>query len=258
MTILEAENFYKADERKYKLEENEEFLKWYFEKQKEGYQFIVDVSEMQKLIDKIVFFYEFKYPNALFNEEQIIDKGVREEAGKLSRNLGIKQLKFRLHHDYVQFLECNYRYHNHVCLERKEAQHWELSRLFVWLDPNGYIQKNSIEELQEFHFLDDVEGVRRIEDLLGRFESIDTDVDYSDLKKCVVRHKYLVSVRNKILSLVPLAMIYSKNTIPKYGYFRAKSFIRTFNREYHLKMDLKEVDEIMNRDYSKKEKVKIK
>ena len=46
-------------------------------------------------------------------------------------------------------------------------------------------------------------------------------------------------------------MIYSDNSSPIYNYPRAKSFIIMFNKEYKLNMTCDEIDEIMNRDYTK-------
>ena len=63
----------------------------------------------------------------------------------------------------------------------------------------------------------------------------------------IKRHKAQTTIRNKVLQLVPLQIIYSD---PIYGYYRAKSFVRMFNREYNLDLNLNEVEGILRKDYS--------
>ena len=49
-----------------------------------------------------------------------------------------------------------------------------------------------------------------------------------------------------------LKLLYSETTIPERGYKRAKRFIDEFNKELNINLSTKEIDEIINRDYSKK------
>ena len=51
-------------------------------------------------------------------------------------------------------------------------------------------------------------------------------------------------------------MIYSKSTLPEYGYIRAKRFIRMINKEYDLNLTTDRIDQIMGIDYSDTKKVK--
>lgn len=256
MTGTELENFYETDDRRYKLVENTEFMQWDYDmKINHSFTPIINLGQQQRLIDEIVMFYEFKYPSEMFDAFKYESKFLENRNTiKIAKMLGLEQLKFRLPHDYVQFLECNY--WNYVTLKRPKKNMWELSDISIRVNPNGEIDSINLENLKENHFIDDINGIDRIEDLYGRFESIDTDVDYSELKRCIQMHKYNVTLRNKILNLIPYALVYSKNTLPKEGYIRAKSFVRTFNREYNLKINLDELEENINRSYSDKNKVK--
>lgn len=255
MIGLEYENFYLLDDRRYILKENYEFLDWYSNKNKEGYQSIISVEQMQKLINEIVKFYELKYPDELFDSvKHKNDIEFTKQAKEISKMLNFDQLKFRLYHDYVQFLECSYGYM--VNLKREKKHMCDLSEISVRVLYDGLVVKTDLENLEEQHFLEDIEGINTIEHLYGKFESTDNDVDYCDLKKCIKNHKYNQAVRNRILKLIPYAMIYSESTMPEYGYVRAKSFIRTFNREYKLNLDIGEISEIMKIDYSQTEVIK--
>jgi len=255
MTGLEYENFCKADDRRYILKENNEFMDWYLNMKKQGFSSIIDINQMQNLINNIVMFYEFKYPSEMFDSLRYsTDVEENQNTIKIAGMLSFDQLKFRLYHDYIQFLDCNY--WNYVSLKRPRKNLWDLTSMSIRIYPDGKIEPVDLDGLKENKFLDDISGINSIENLYGKFESIDTNVDYSELTRCIRTHKFNVTLRNKILSLVPFALLYSSNTLPQNGYIRAKSFIRTFNREYNLNMDLDELDEIMSRDYTGKQKVK--
>jgi len=55
-------------------------------------------------------------------------------------------------------------------------------------------------------------------------------------------------------------LIYSENTIPSRGHFRAQEFIKEFNEELNLTLSTEEIDEIITRDYNniENEQSKIK
>lgn len=258
MTGIELENFYKADDRRYILCENQDFINWNYDMKKNfGFTPIIERNDIQDLINQVVMFYEFKYPNemfASFRHKFNVDEN--KNTIKIADMLGFEQLKFRLYHDYVQFLECNY--WNYINLKKSRKKMWDLTDIWIRIYPNGEIEPVDLEKLKEYQFLYDISGISRIEDLYGRFESIDTDVDYSELTKCIQQHKYNLTLRNNVLSLIPYALVYSENSLPQDGYVRAKSFVRTFNKEYNLKMNLDELDEIMSRDYSGKQHCLIK
>ena len=92
--------------------------------------------------------------------------------------------------------------------------------------------------------------------MLGRYIGIETNIDYSELEECVQNHKNNIAIRNKVLELVMVNMLYSKNTHPKNGYIRAKRFMRMFNKEYGLDLNMEKLDRIMDVDYSDTELVK--
>ena len=62
-----------------------------------------------------------------------------------------------------------------------------------------------------------------------------------------------MELRDRILQLVALKLLYSRNTIPERGYERSKKFINEFNKELNLTLSTEEIDEIMRRNYANKE-----
>ena len=258
MTGLELDNFYKADDKRYILNKNNEFISYeYIMHREHDLKPIINREQMQDLINQIVMFYEFKYPNnMLYSLKHSFGEKDLEKTIEISKMLDFEQLKFRLYHDYIQFLECSCGCV--ISLNRPKKHLCDIATTYISVDSDGKIDKGELEFLKEYQFLDDIDGISTIENLYGRYASIDTNVDYSELKRLIEKHRFNLKIRNKVLNVISFALLYSENTLPDYGYARAKAFIRTFNREYKLKMDLEEIDEIMNRDYSGKQKSLIK
>lgn len=255
MTGLEWENFEKLDSKEYLVENNQEFLKYFYDKIKNNYSPILDLKEIQQLINEITNFFEFKYPEKLLNRiryshepEKFID------SLQLSKKLNMNQLRCRLSHEQLMFLDCNY--DGYIRLNRKQKRLFETSFCSIKVNYDGTIDKYALEQLKEEKFLDDVEGIDKVEDLLGRYIGIETEIDYTELEEHVKNHKNNVAIRNKVLELIMLNILYSKNTHPKNGYIRAKSFMRMFNKEYKLNLNMKRLDEIMKINYSDTAKVK--
>lgn len=55
------------------------------------------------------------------------------------------------------------------------------------------------------------------------------ELDSTELKNCIYNRECDIKLRNKILQLVALKLLYSKNTTPERGYERVKRFINEFN-----------------------------
>ena len=256
MTGLEIENFYKQDKHQYIINENDEILNFIKEKKKQNITIWITVKEMQDMINRITRFFEFKYPDkfldALTYNPECRTVKICDQTAKI---LDIEQLKHRLSHDNIQFLECPYG--GYFNITRAKENLWDLNHLFIRIDNDGHIDKNELEEIQENKFLYSIEGINNAADLLGRFIESPIEVNYSELEKIIINRRTQIQLRNMILNLIPFSLIYSTNTIPEYGYNRAKSFARMFSKEYHLNIDLKEAEEIIKNSKNKnKQKVK--
>lgn len=251
MTGLEIENFYKLNEEKYILEKNKEFIELYKDMLKKDLHPMLDLSQMQQLIYDIVSFYEFKYPSVLLDSINYTSSQEEiENTKEIAAMLDINQLKFRLYHDYVQFLDCPY--WHYVKIKKAKDTYPYKTYVLLFMNEDGIIQQNSLEELKFGGYLKDVENIDYIVDVYEKLLKDNMDVDYSQIEKCIQTHEHNLVLRNEFLKLIPYAMIYSSNSLPENGYIRAKSFVREFNREYQLNMDLNEIEEIINRDYSEK------
>ena len=255
MTGLEWENFEKYDNKEYIVEQNSEFIKYYEEKLKEGYYPTLDLNEIQNLVDKLAMFFEFKYPEEMFNASMYRDgtkKEVFHECLKIAKKLDIEQLKYRLSHDELCFLECEYPIYLTLRKPKKPLE----ARSMIRLESDGEIPPFELEGLKFDGFLENIDGITRVEDLLGRYLGRETDIDYSELEKAIINHKNSVAIRNKVLEMSMQKMLYS--ALPEHGYVRAKSFMRMFNKEYNAGLNMKKLDDIMSIDYKDTNNVKKK
>ena len=241
-------NFYKLDNKEYILEKNQEFMFWYNQKIKEGYQPFLSLKELQKLMYEIVSFFEFKYHQNMITEMHNHKKSKDYLMSlEISEKLGIEELKYRLSPNALHFLECDY--DKYFELKKKKKHLWDLPRLIIFVDEFGTISENSLSDLKDYEYLEDIEGITTIPDLLKKLLTSSINIDYSDLKRKIFNNKTNRELRKKFLELTMLAMLYSKNSHPSYSYVRIKSFIRMFNKEYNLNLNTSKIDEIMNFDY---------
>ena len=107
-------------------------------------------------------------------------------------------------------------------------------------------------ELEEY--LDSEENLN-LDELLSIFKEKYTDeLDFTELTESVYDHNCDMELRHRILQLVALKLLYSRNTIPERGYERAKRFINEFNKKLGLALSTEQIDEIIHRDYTNGER----
>ena len=107
-------------------------------------------------------------------------------------------------------------------------------------------------ELEEY--LDSEENLN-LDELLSIFKEKYTDeLDFTELKESVYDHNCDMELRHRILQLVALKLLYSRNTIPERGYERTKRFINEFNKKLGLELSTEQIDEIIHRDYTNGER----
>ena len=253
MNGLEHENFYLLDNQEYVLEKNKNILN--IVGKREGKSFLT-IEELQEIIDEVTQLFEIKYPNNLLYEiMHIANKNVEEikKCLKITRQLDMKQFRYRIYH-LDKFLDCPYA--TYFTLKKNKKEWYESGQEMIYVEEDGRIEERELNKLKEEGYLEDIYGVYKMEDLLGRFIGSPNNVDYSELREFVINHRNALEVRNKILEIIPLSMIYSKKSMPEYGYIRAKRFIRMINKELDFNLSTDKIDKIMNVDYSDTKKVK--
>lgn len=275
MTIAQAERFYEQDTKDYEIEKNKDFLTWLKTSIKDGYHCFIKTEELQELIDSIVNWYEIKYPE----RELEYFEGTRhmnfQDIRRISDAMDIRQLLFRLPHNQLCLMECGYRakgWGQHSIYENGKEISWK-AQIFMSINRKNEEESDSLlgkapyfllradhmtgevsndYELEEY--LDSEENLN-LDELLSIFKEKYTDeLDFTELKESVYDHNCDIELRHRILQLVALKLLYSRNTIPERGYERSKKFINEFNKKLGLALSTEQIDEIIHRDYTNGER----
>ena len=278
MTLSEAKNFYREDEKKYELKENKQFRTWFNKIKKNGYRTYFELDDLQVLINTIVNWYELKYPNRAldieYGKKDIYFNKFQSEFNSLS----INDLLYHMSNKSISILEARYRSliggNNQdraidIRLPLKmdgNSTYFKNPELFISADSlTGRIyDNNNLEEYlndKSINIIDDEDL-----DLISLYKVLNNkykdDIDSNNLSLTLYIHDCDELIRKYILELVALKLLYSKNTYPEYGYVRAKRFIDEFNLAFFLEKNInlnlssKEIDEIISKNYHK-EKITV-
>lgn len=274
MTGEEVKNFYKEDERLYDLKENKKFLIMFNHLIDEGYSLFIGIDEMQNLIDRLFTWYEIKYPEREFDfyDGKLTSDFVTKK--ELSDLMNINQLFFRLSDNQIKLLEGNYRtismkeypiYEEGKKIGVSKKVYFKINRnendIYYNKHKDFIISADAVSGKVDTDYETDkyITGNVTIDDLYRKFKEEYTDrLEFEVLEKAV-NNKYIDNyLRDSILELVALKLIYSKKTTPERGYVRAKRFIDEFNSRLGLNLTYEEIDRVMKKDYSEdKSKVKV-
>ena len=269
MTIRERINFYDADQEKYVLITNDDFIRRVaivndVKKEHSCYLFSVDIMKYQSLIDYLCEWYFIKYPE---RDLEYLD-GVHSTDFKVSENIskymGVEQFLYRLPKDILNLVTVPYEDISFViknineegipylsatvyCIQRD-------SKFKVLFDPfTGKVLPESIPGITGIKDKEDLD----IEKLCRLLTTGDNEFKYgvSDLNKHIVSRTLSEDLRNEVLKLAAVKMLYDRRTTPERGFERAERFISEFNEKVcNDKLNMDYVNEIMSKDYNLTEK----
>ena len=86
-----------------KLSNDKKFLKFLKKEIRKGYVPLITIKEMDKLIKKVAFWYEFKYPIRYFIDEEFAENNIN-----FKNKMTIEELLLRLNYEERQILKCDY------------------------------------------------------------------------------------------------------------------------------------------------------
>lgn len=259
MNSKEVKRFHNKNKGKYYISKNKDLLFYLHTK---GYCKPNIIKELQETIDTITYWYIRKYPDYkissnLINQEHILDD--------ISKEMSIKKLINALPSKWL--LECNYYakgegtkliyndtknkiidykrilfiHINRTHIKSKHQVPYFLLRAYS--DSGKVIYDTNIKEYTNNKDI-------TLDELLTLFkEKYIRDLEFNELKECINNHNNDIELRNRILKLVALELLYSNHTTPEIGYERAKYFINEFNEEMNLSLDTKEIDTIIKNSY---------
>ena len=253
MTIKETENF--------RLLDNEEYIlvkKRLIGTKRDKSFTLSDMKAIQKIINDITKFYEIKYPDQLFDEFMYVNMNKTEIKKNLSiaKSLDFEQMEYRIS-GMKNLLNCFYR--TTFCLKNNTKSHNGITpndKTLVFINQDGTINPLEAEMLKDSGYIDNDENIKDASDLLNRIKQEEKNIDYSELEQIIKKHNSDVKLRDTVLNVIPLSILYSKNTLPEYGYVRAKHFIKEVNKKYGFNLKLDCINKIMEIDYSNTKVVK--
>ena len=237
MTLEKETRLRKQDKKLYDLKKNKDFLKKHKEMLKNGYNPILSIDGMQYLIDYIVNWYEIKYPDIELNEYASYTGYLDVEP--IAKYLDIRQLLSRLGPLTACFMRCNYRgvSGRRISFEDSSGNISECTALVFDISygqESHYIYVNNEtglvrydEKVYWFYRTPDV----YFEDLLNLSSQM---YNLSSVKRCLQLHNQDIELRDNLIKLAALKMVYSENTIPNLGIKRAKLFLKEMHDDLNM------------------------
>jgi len=275
---FDKKKFYNQKDELYFLNNNSSFLNQYKNMIDDGYDTRLNIKQLQNLIDNIATWYEVKY------SEREIKKyvcSIDDRFKKIERST--KQMNF---HKLMQILpdkqqsliKCYYRAKDEremPIYSNKEITCFE-THVFLPIvrknKLNNYVSWVSGEDAPSFlvcarsrdgkitidYNIKKIGNLGRptLENLLKLLKKEKTNyLDYSELKSCIKNHNCDLELRNALLNLISLKLLFSENTTPKVGYRRALRFINEFNQNIpQLNLSTDKIDEIMSNSFKDESK----
>lgn len=220
MKIKDAEDFYKTNSMQYDFKRREKFKCWY----KKAYEKIgssyLDIDGLNKLVSKLVLWYEFKFPEKELEKPGCTDMRF-EHTEDISKFMNSDQLRYRLTHQERETLDCNYRGSNGYLGSDGDLY------IGVNISKNGFdICDISINLNGRLSFGTKIKyniPVDTIEDLYVALSTID-GYDLKDMKRCIDLHQNDLILRNYIVDAVRNGLLYSQNSTPEHGKIRMDRF----------------------------------
>lgn len=277
MTIAEAEKFYNTDTEEYIPTHNKEFMTWLREKLQNGYYPYLNLKSIDNLVNKIKNWYELKYPNREFEMKDGIINVNFEGMDNIADNMNFEQLRYRLNPKELGVLDCEYRSYCGHCQPVWSESDEKVSSDNGWVDFIGFkVNANYPNELKVVKMMSATAiggfippyEMSRLEDFTGCVPTHNitlkeliaiikgsSNMSSPDLDQIDFTHETDLELRERIIKMVILALIYSKETTPEYGYQRAVHFSQEINQKYNINIPVPTIKELMEIEPAKLSKI---
>lgn len=277
MTIAEAERFYKTDAKAYIPTHNKEFMTWLYEHLKKGYNPYLSLEEMNTLVKKIKDWYELKLPNRKLELQEGVTSLFFEGINDITEHMDFDQLRYRLTHEELQTLDCKYRSYCGHCQPDwgnfdelvTEGQGWvdfigfkvnatypetsTIVRLMSATAVGGLIPPYEMARLEDFLDPTPKQNIT-IPELITIIKG-SSNMESSELDFIEYTHQTDLELRNKLLNMAALSLIYSRNTTPEYGKKRALILMDETVSKYSEPLTFSSIESVMGEKVEKKSKI---
>lgn len=239
-------------ENNYNLNKNKYFLNWFHSQIVSGYDMYLDISDFQKLIDYITFWYESKIPDNNCCDDFLDIENICDV-------FTFEQLMYRLDKDVYEFIQCNYRgeekefvpfydengvpvfYFENICVNIISNNPEKKKNFVVKFDSSSGIV-NNVSELAMIGIIDDETSNINISNLLYILNTkFKYTYDCNDLKKVIKNHKIDLKLRKILMILVGKKILSNDDCTNDIRSLRYKNFVNDFNTFfYDLRLDEKD------------------
>jgi len=205
---------------------------------------------IQEMIDFLVNWYELKYPDRLIQTNYGVDEPDFTDNPHPRKNMDYQALLYRLPYRILALIKNKYPRCLKIKLtfQDKLLPFYQFPCFYVMFDEDtGKFYNNGLEEYLP---IENIPDNLTLETLCEFLKAKADYVDVSELENALHNREINFCLLKKLLELSALKMLYSKNTIPLYGYERAKLFINEFNGYIsNLDLNTTEIDYLINQDY---------
>lgn len=216
MKVEEAEELYNKDNQEYVLSNRLGFTDWFNKNYSKDSDLTID--ELQELVNKVIMWYVFRYPDRQLDDRSIYDKvpNIKD----ISNEMSFKQLLYRIQHHELLVFDCKYHANGLCCINNKVYCRINISKnnkdiIDFFITENGNIS----DRTQASHNL----PFQSIEEFYEN--NRDSGYDMTYVLKCIQNHKNDLILRNHIIDAIGKGLLYYKHTTIEYGNYRMKRFI---------------------------------
>ena len=202
-----------------KLSNDKEFLKFIKREIREGYVPLITIEQMDKLINKVASWYEFKYPERYFIDEKFAENNI-----DLKNKMTIDELLLRLNYEERQILKCEYTstgegirpiYKNNEIVDRRELffkinnhnyERYEFGSFsLIDFDPEtGLIYDDTFSRL----FTEEPYNIETVEDLYYYLvNKNDKNIDFKELERVIKDKKIDKKIREYVIKYIEITIM---------------------------------------------------
>lgn len=200
-----------------KLSNDKKFLKFIKKEIREGYVPLITIKEMDRLINKVALWYEFKYPIRYFIDEEFAKNNI-----DLKNKMTIEELLLRLNYEERQILKCDYTstgegirpiYKNNEIVDSKQDLFFKINNhnykryefgsfILINFDPEtGIIYEDAIFKL----FIKETYNIKTIAELYRYLvNKNDKNIDFKELERIIKNKKIDNKIREYVIKYIEI------------------------------------------------------
>lgn len=224
MKINESEEFYNNDYEEYILSNRLGFNTWFNKNYSRKPE--LSIEELQELVDKVIMWYVFRYPDRQLDDKSIYDGP--HSMKDISNEMNFRQLLYRLQNHELSVFDCKYHANELRYVDNKLHCRINISKNKKDIK-NFYITEiGNISDITQESYNLPFQTIEKFYE-----DNHDSGYDMTYVLRCIQDHKNDLILRNHIIDAIAKGLLYYKHTTIEYGDYRLKKFISDINSKYY-------------------------